>query len=98
MTFQYLVLLRVAHATNRPQVQSFIIFCSTVFSMICSIIAAAVHTPSRSLAVGRVFIFYLGIFGEWIGEFTAVTFLRSYVRPKPERLSERLGALTLIIM
>jgi hypothetical protein len=66
--------------------------------MVLAIIAASLPGRSTEAAITKIVLIYLGILIEVIGDVGSFFFLRTHIRYAPERISERLACLSLIIL
>lgn len=94
---QYLILMIVARRTSRPIRSLFVPFVGTVLSGLLCIVAASLSASTQALAIVKPLLLYLGIFIELVA-LVLTPFLRCYIPIPAHALSERMGALTLIIL
>ncbi len=86
----------LAGKSARPPGPVLLPLCSTTISMVLAAISAGLEGSGQEVA--KVVLIYVGILIEVVGNFGSYFFLRSYIRFQPERISERLACLSLIIL
>lgn len=94
---QYLVLMIVARRTGRPVPSLAVPFIGTCLSCALCVVAASLDATTEMLAIDKPVLLYVGIFIE-VMALVWTPFLRSYIPIPSHALSERIGALTLIIL
>lgn len=97
LAFQYLVLMVVARRAGRPLPSLALSFAGTSLSGVLCVVAAALDVSSVPLAIEKPVLLYTGIFIEVVA-LGCTPFLRSYIPLPSHALSERIAALTLIIL
>jgi hypothetical protein len=88
----------LAALANRPRMPVVLPCCVTTISMILASLSAGLGGTSHAEKVVKVVLLYLGILIEVIGDIGSFFFLSTHIRYAPDRMSERLACLSLIIL
>jgi hypothetical protein len=88
----------IAGKANRPRSPVLLNFSLTTVSMVLAIVAASLPGNSTEASITKIVLIYLGILIEVIGDVGSFFFLRAHISYAPERISERLACLSLIIL
>jgi low temperature requirement protein LtrA len=65
---------------------------------LAAISAGLKDSGNGQLRAAKIVLLYVGIIVEVVGDIGSYLFIRSYIRYPPERISERLACLSLIIL
>lgn len=94
---QYLVVLYLAHRTRRPKQAIILPIAGLTLSLALVIVSINLNASTNALVISKVALLYFSMGVELVFEVVTASH-RAYLRVPAERLHERLGALSLIIL